>query len=252
MNVRNRLLISLIVACIIGIPCTFVLGGMQSSTYKINFDAVDTAGVRSSSGSYNAEDTLGETATGNSSSANYTMKAGYQQMYTSSIAISSPSDVSLPAISGLTGGISTSSLVWTVTTDNSAGYALYVQASTAPALKALTGGGFFTDYTPAGSDPDFTFSISPTVSAFGFSPEGTDIVSRFKDNGSTCNTGSSDTANACWDKFATSDTTISQSTGSNHPIGTATTLKIRAEIGSSKIQDNGTYSATITATAIAL
>jgi hypothetical protein len=224
---------------------------MQSSAYKIVIDDISIGGRYSTSTTFILEDTLGETGTGNSTSTNYSMNAGYQQMYTSYISITSPSPVTMPPLAGLGGGISTSSLGWTVITDNPAGYVLSVQSTSSPALKG-SGGASFADYTPSGGSPDFAFSIAAASSAFGFSPEGADIVSRYKDNGSLCNTGSGNTADACWDPFSTSSTNISQSTASNHPYGALTTIKIRAQIGSSKIQDSGTYNATITATAITL
>lgn len=233
------------------IPLWSAIAAMSSSNYKINIDAVDSGGLRSTSTSYFIEDTAGEDASGVSSSTNYTMKAGYQQMYTSAISINSPVDVAMPAVGGLGGGMSTSSIVWTVITDNTAGYLLYVEASTAPALRTASSSSF-NDYTPAGADPDFSFSILSTISAFGFTPEGTDIISRFKDNGSVCNLGSTHTADACWVGFATSTIPVAQSATSNHPSGTATTIKMRAQIGASKIQDSGAYSATITATAVVL
>ncbi len=236
---------------ILSLSFVSAFAAMQSTNYKINFDAIDVGGGRSTSTSFNLEDTVGEIATGLSSSTNYVMKAGYQQMYTSYISISSPPDVALADINGLIGGTSNGSIAWNVLTDNSAGYVLSVQASTDPALQT-SGGISFDDYTPASADPDYTFAIVSTTSAFGFSPEGADILPRFKDNSSVCNTGSSDTADACWDGFTLTTKNISQSTGSNHPSGATTTVKVRAEIGPSKMQESGAYSAVITATAVAL
>ncbi len=224
---------------------------MQSSNYKINIDAVDVGGVYSSSPNYLNEDTVGEVGTGVSSSTSYILEAGYQHMSETSISISSPGNVTMPSLGGISGGTSTSSLAWTVVTDDSAGYGLYIQASSSPALRT-TAGASFADYLPAGANPDFAWSISSSTSAFGFSPQGADIISRFKDNGSVCNSGSSDSTYACWDGLATSTKLISQSTASNQPAGTATTVVLEAQIGSNKIQDSGSYTATITATAVAL
>ena len=106
------------------------------------------------------------------------------------------------------------------------------------------------DYTPAGGNPDFTFSVAAIDAEFGFTPEGADIATRFKDNAASCNTGSGDTTDACWDGLSTTPITVSQSTGSNHPSGTDTVMKFRTEIGSSKVQSEGTYTATITVTAL--
>lgn len=222
---------------------------MQSSTYRIQSDSLNVGGVNSVSSSYNMQDTVGEVATGLSTSTNYNMNAGYQQMQQSYISITSAGNTTLPIINTLFGGVSTSSLSWTVTTDDPAGYSLAVAAATSPALKSPLAS--FADYVPAGA-PDYSFSVGANASSFGFSPEGNDIVARFKDNGSACNTGSSDTADHCWDGFSTSGQTVAQSTAANHPSGTATSLKFRAEVGSSYIQVSGTYSAAITLTAVAL
>ena len=227
------------------------VSGMFSSNYQINFDAVDSGGVRSSSGNYIAEDTVGESATGVSNSANYTVSAGYQMMNQSYISISSQPNVVMPSISGLGAHTSTSSLAWTVVTDDAAGYALYTQATSSPAL-ASTSGAYFADYAPSGGNPDYTFAIGAASSSFGFSPFGTDTASRFKNNGAACNTGFSITLYKCWDGFSTSQKLIAQGASSNQPLGTQTSLTIEAQVGSNKNQDSGTYQATIVTTAISL
>jgi hypothetical protein len=225
---------------------------MQSTNYEINLDALDVGGIYSSSLNYTNEDTAGEVGTGVSSSTNYILGAGYQQMFQTYISISSPSNVTMPGIGGIGGDTSTSSVPWTVITDDGAGYGLYIQTSSSPALKSGSGAAF-ADYAPASPPtPDFAWSIASTSSAFGFSPQGSDITSQYKDNGSLCNSGSSDTSYACWDGFSTTTKLISQSASSNQPSGATTNVVLEAQVGSNKIQDSGTYTATITVTAIAL
>ena len=232
---------------------SFVHAAMQSSNYQISYDAVDNSGLLSSSTNFSMQDAVGEQSTGSSSSAHYTVGAGYEQMLpASSISISMPTSITIPEINGAAGGgVSTSSMSWNVLTDNSAGYSLYINSPTAPAL-ASTSGASFQDYTPAGSDPDFAFSISASQSAFGFSPKGSDVISRFKDNGSICNAGSSETTNACWDGLSTTGKLIAQSGVANTPSGTATTVNLEVKIGSAKNQQGGTYTANIVATALTL
>lgn len=223
----------------------------SSTNYQIQSDSINIAGATSTSANYSLEDTVGEVGTGTSTSSNYAVSAGYRAMLGSFISLSAPSDVTLsPALDVTTRGASTGSASWTVTTDNSAGYTLKVSASTDPALKSSSDS--FLDYNPAGANPDYTWSISNTTSAFGYSPEGSDIVSRFKDNGSVCATGSSNGSNTCWDGFTTSDVTVAQGSSANTPSGVSTTLKFQAEIGSTKTQTAGSYSAVITVTATAL
>ena len=238
-------------ACIIGAAQTVQGQAMSSSHYKIQSDSMNFGGARSTSALYTIEDSLGEVATGISSSTNYRLKAGYQQMQEVALAVIPAGNVALsPAISGVTGGTSNGSASFTVTTDDQAGYTATITASSSPALKSATDS--FADYVPAGAAPDLTFMNAAGASSFAFSPEGADIDQRFKDNGLACNAGSSDTANACWDGLSTSPKTIATRTSSNQPAGTVTTVKFRAASGSSHIQTDGTYAATTTITVTAL
>ena len=231
-------------------PVVIFADTMQSASYKIQSDSINIGGAGAGSASYKMQDTLGEVGTGDSGSASYNLHAGYQQMNSTYIAITSASDMSLPNVNGFTGGVSTGSLAWTVTTDDSAGYSMSVVSATAPALKSSNGS--FGDYTPSTSDPDFSFSIPSTQSAFGFSPEGVDIAPKYNDNGVSCNVGSGDTTDKCWDGFSTTPKIISERASANHPSGTLTTLKLRAETGSSHFQESGQYSVTLSVTALAL
>lgn len=230
---------------------THALAQMSSGSYKIPVDTINVGGQQGASGLYSLVDTIGELGTGDSASSSYRINAGFLGAQVVYIAITSNGAVSMsPSIAGVSGGTGTGSMSWTVTTDNAAGYTMNVHSTTTPSLRSA--GSSFADYTPAGSDPDYTWSVASTDSEFGFSPEGSDIVQRFKDNGSACNTGSSDTANKCWDALTTSDKEIAKRTTANHPSGTLTTVKIQAESGASHIQPNGTYTATVLVTAVPL
>ncbi len=225
---------------------------MTGTLYKIQSDSVNFGGGLSTSTSYTQESTAGEVATGESSGTLYKIKAGYQQMQEVYIAITSVSDVVMsPNIGGVTGGTSNGSAVVTVITDSPSGYELSIKASSSPAL--VSGANSFADYTPAGANPDFTFSIAASASEFAFTPEGSHIVQKFKDNGSnTCNVDTTDTADACWYNLSTANEVISRSTSPNHPSGTATTLKFRAQSGTAHLQPEGVYLATTTVTALPL
>ncbi len=239
-----------ILATLILFPLPVLAVGMSSPSYGIQSDSINFGGGLSSSTNYTQESTFGEVATGDSESTNYKIRAGYQQMNVSYIALTTSGNVTLPQLS-FTGGISTSSASLHVVTDNIAGYSLSVKATSTPAL-ATTNSAFFSDYVPSGANPDYQFSITSMQSAFGFSPEGTDITSAFKDNGSACATGSGNTAYRCWKGFSMTDQMIAQATSNNQPSGATTTLQFQAEIGSTKIQDAGSYEATITITAVTL
>lgn len=224
---------------------------MQSTGYRMQLDSINIGGGESSSASYSLSDTAGEIGTGYSSGSAYGMHAGFQQVNEGTfIALSSPSDLTLSSVSGLVGGSSEGTIAWQVTTDNGAGYTMSIQSSTSPAL--ASGGDSFADYTPAGNDPDYNFSIGSTESEFGFSPEGTDIVSVYKDNGSVCNTGTSDTQSKCWTSFSTTPKTVMQKLTANHPGGSTNTIRVRAEAGVDRMQPSGIYTAELTVTATML
>ena len=224
---------------------------MSSSNFKIQSDSVNFGGDRSVSASYTIEDTVGEVATGPSASENFSVKAGYQQMHETAIAVTAASDVVMsPAIGGISGGVANGSTAFTVATDDPAGYTVSIVASSSPALKTSTDS--FADYVPAGAAPDFAFSNAATASSFAFSPEGADIDQRFKDDGASCNAGSGDTAGACWDGLSTSAKTIVSRASGNSPAGTLTTIRFRAASGSSHVQTDGTYTATTTITVVPL
>ena len=222
---------------------------MTSSHYKIQSDSINFGGGHSTSTGYVMEDTAGEIATGISSSTHYVMSAGYQQSDAVTLTLVPPTNVTMsPAIGGVVGGTADGSTNFTVTTNDNAGYHVTIQASSSPALQGPYG--TFADYTPAGANPDFTFSIAASDSEFGFSPEGSDIQTRYKNDGNTCNTGSN-TSNGCWDGLSTSPITFVSRASANMPSGTLTTLKFRAASGSSHIQPDGTYTATTTITVTA-
>ena len=223
---------------------------MQSSNYQIQSDSINFGGGLSTSSNYVLESTAGELASGVSMSTNYSLKAGYQQMQEVYIAISASSDIGLsPSIPGISGGTSNGSATVNVTTDSPSGYPLSIAASDSPAMQK--GADSIADYTPAG-DPDFTFTSGSADAHFGYTPEGIDITSRFRDNGGACNTGSQDTELACWDGLSTSPVIIASNTGANHPTGATTTVRFRVEVGGSVIQAPGLYVATTTLTALSL
>jgi len=224
----------------------------SSSNYILHSDSINFGGGYSTSTNYKLQDTLGEIGSGIYSSTTMIFNGGYQAMTVDTyLALTSPSNpVMSPTINGVGGGASNGSSTWNVKTDNPAGYELSVKAGTAPAM--ISSGNSFADYTPGFSVPDYSWNTPTSESRFGFSPEGDDIVSSFLDNGVSCNTGVLDNTNACWTGFSTTNQLIAQSTVANSPIGASTTVKFRAEVGSTKAQEQGTYSANITVTAVSL
>lgn len=250
MTKRKGVFLVMVIFLTAAIPAHLLAYVMGSSSYRLDSDSVNFGGNESASPSYNIGDTIGEIGTGVSTSTNYSLNAGYRQMQGSYIGISLEQH-GFSSVNGLFGGSSNASTSVGVVTDSASGYALYVKANSSPAMTGSLGASF-ADYTPSGGSPDFSFTVPTTESRFGFSPEGADIVQRFKDNGSICNTGGADAADSCWDGLTTTNAMVSQGATANHPTGATTTVKFRAEIGSSKIQDSGSYSSTVIYTAVTL
>lgn len=223
----------------------------SSSNYRIQEDSVNNSGSLSTSTSYRVEDTVGESGVGTSSSASYTVKAGYQQMQQTYLAIIPPGNITLaPNIPQTGGGAADGVGSWTVLTDNSTGYSMSLASQNAPAMRS--GANNFPDYVPGGANPDFTFTTPAAASRFGYSPEGADIVGRFKDNGAACNAGALDSVSACWDALSTTPVTIASKNSANNPVGTATNIRFHAASGALNVQPAGAYTATATVTVIAL
>ena len=250
MSKKTKILLIVFLLLLVGLSSASAYVA-SSTNYRIQSDSINVGGVRQTSTNYISEDTIGEIATGLSESALYKLKAGYQQMNEIYIAVSAPADVTMtPAIGGISGGTGNGQAIWTATTDNPAGYTMSIKASTTPALQS--GPNSFADYTPAGATPDFAWSVLNTASEFGFTPEGSHIVQKFKDEGGICNINTNDTADACWYNASTTAENIAQSATPNHPSGTDTTVKFRAQSGTSHIQEEGIYTAKISVTVTSL
>lgn len=222
---------------------------MSSTSYRMERDSINTGGGLSTSTSYVSQSTIGEIGTGYMSSTTYLLSAGYQQMDQTILSLTVPGATAMsPTINGAIGGTANATISLNVKTNNATGYALQIKASTTPALKSATDS--FADYVPAGADPDYAWLIVSSTSAFGFSPEGADIVTRYKDDGLACNQlAGGDTPNQCWDPLSLAYNTISQSSAANLPSGTDTAVVFQAEAGAAAGQPDGTYTATAIFTA---
>jgi hypothetical protein len=224
---------------------------MSSSNFKMQSDSINPGGDLSDSENYRMEDTLGELATGNGSSTNFNLRAGYQQMQSSYISLSAIPDVVLsPNLGGVTSGSSTGSTTFTVITDSAAGYTVTIEASTSPAMRS--GANTIADYVPGGGVPDFLFTTDANEAHLAFSPQGVDVAVRFQDNGSVCGVSGSDTVNRCFDGLSTSPVEIVRGSSGNHPTGATTSIQFRVGIGGLLTVPEGVYTATTTITALSL
>lgn len=222
-----------------------------SPSYQLQSDSINFGGGLATSSAYNLESTAGEIATGESTSTTYSLRAGYQQMQEVFLSMTTaPNVIMSPALGGLTGGTANGSTSVVVLTDSPSGYQLTIAAESAPALQK--GIDIIADYVPdASPNADYSFVTTGSDAHFGFSPEGPDVATQFRDNGALCGVGSLDTTLACWDGLSTTDTLIALGSG-NQPLGATTTVNFRVGIGSAAGVLAGTYVATTTLTAIPL
>lgn len=222
----------------------------SSASYQLQSDSVNMGGGLSTSTSYRQESTVGEVATGESASASYALRAGYQQMQEVFLSLSVTGDAIMDqAIPGVTGGVSNGSSTLTVITDSPSGYQVHIAFQDDPAMQNPP---YSIANYDEGAAPDFSFTTAGGEAHFGYTPEGVDIVQFFKDDGGACNTGGLDTAYACWVGASTTAQTIAVGAGSNHPSGATTTLHFRVGVGSGAGVIAGVYIATTTVTALPL
>jgi hypothetical protein len=252
---RYRFCINIVCAMVLA-PVIFQYVGivdaqvMQSSSYSMQSDSVNFGGGLSDSTMYSLESSAGEIATGESDSTSYTLRAGYQQMQEVFVSLTGLASVNLsPSIPGVSGGVANGSTTATVVTDSPSGYSLTIESEASPAM--VFESNTLADYH-TNAVPDYEFAIAVTDAHFGFSPFGDDIVDRFKNNGTSCNTGSTISNLNCWTGLSTSPTVIAEATNSNHPAGTPTRINFRVGVGGSVNQPPGVYVATTTVTALPL
>ena len=101
-NIISKSIISTLLAfSFISMPISVLADSMTSGNYKIERDSMNFGGARGTSASYAIEDTGGETATGDSQSANENVHAGYQQ---SDVSSEAGGGVSESSGSGTAGG----------------------------------------------------------------------------------------------------------------------------------------------------
>jgi hypothetical protein len=223
---------------------------MGSANYSMQSDSVNVGGVYGTSTSYHMEDTVGEIATGNATSTSYNLHAGYQQMHESSISISTGSDINLTALS-ISQDTAVGNSSWTVTTDDPAGYSLSVEASTDPALQDSGTGEVFIDYSESTPGTPETWSVSGAYE-FGFSVRGSDVPEGIWGTDTDCIAATNvPSAGLKWRGFdGTTDIEIASRTSRTTPSGVISNICVASE-QEGVFAPSGTYTATITATALA-
>ncbi|MBI5421398.1 MAG: hypothetical protein HZA35_03790 [Parcubacteria group bacterium] len=218
---------------------------MSSQNFKILQDSLNDASGLSSSTNYRATDTSGELAPGLMQSASYRAFGGFLQLNESFISISLASSTTLtPALQSGVSGVASGTTSVTVITDNPAGYKLEINASGTPALASSSSS--INDYSEAVSTIPELWQLA-TGAAFGFSATGMDVMTNFKNTGSTCGGGTANGLCFLGLKGATKEL-VSRIYTRTSAVGNTTTIRYKAENKGATISD-GSYGATVTLTA---
>lgn len=235
---------------------------MQSDNYKIQFDSINVGGTRQTSESYRMEDTIGEIATGQSSSEIYNLFAGYQQMNLTYISISDGANVSMSSMSS-TNSTSTGSTFWTVITDNTAGYKLEIAASATTTYSCTyylcnhSTGESFSDYAESSGTTPEVWNTANGQYEFGFSAYGTDVPTATWGTAQDCGSGTTINQSQNYRGFNNSadsgpETVQIATRSSRTGASGVSTYFCLAAVQSNVYAPSGTYTATTTATATAL
>ena len=189
MHTRSSTFLISVVSALVLTPLVFWYIGiagaqvMESANYGIQSDSINFGGGLSDSAGFSLESSAGEIATGESASASYVLRAGYQQMQQVFMSLTGLAAVTLsPTIPGVSGGVANGSTTATVVTDSPSGYSLTIESESAPAM--VSGVNSLADYN-TNTNPDYEFAIGINDAHFGFSPFGDDIIDRFKNNGTS-------------------------------------------------------------------
>ncbi len=174
------------------------------------------------------------------------------QTVTSGITISAPADITMTA---LTTGQNTAvgSAAWTVITNNAAGYTLTLFAGAAPAMVRSGGGGNIADYTPGTPETPETWSVS-AAAEFGYSAFGTDVPTGTWGTDADCIAGADvPSAGLKWRDFDLTGSAdqIATAAAQTSTSGTASTMCVATE-QAGIFAASGSYTATITATALVI
>ena len=171
--------------------------------------------------------------------------------------VAAPTNVVLaPTLGGLTGGVSNGSTQFVVKTNDHAGYQVSLMASSS---LGMIGNASSSNYIPAYSPsvagvPDYTYASTSGKANFGYTVEASttsDVSQAFRENGTTCNTGTIHTnPNVCWIGATSTQFMIVNRNIPTPPNGATTTIKFRVAIVGTPnpVLPDDIYTATMTLT----
>jgi len=166
------------------------------------------------------------------------------QGVTAGITISSPTDITMTMLS-LVQDSAVGDATWNVITNNQAGYSLVVNTSASPALVDSGTSEAFSDYSSVSKE---TWLVSDAYE-FGWSAYGNDVTGHGTDT-DCINTADVPSSTLLWEGFnGVTPIQMASSTSETNMAGTTSTICIATE-QDTVFAPSGSYSATITATAI--
>ncbi|HEU0085348.1 MAG TPA: hypothetical protein VFQ59_00080 [Candidatus Paceibacterota bacterium] len=163
------------------------------------------------------------------------------------ITISDGGNVTMAPNLGLISNSSIGSSLWTVVTNDTDGYTLAVKASASPALVSATSS--IADYTETVNGTPEAWSIASGAKEFGFSAHGTDTDTVAWGTAASCGAAGVPDASQKYVGFKTTDKQIATRNAIT-PIAGVNTSICFAAAQNGVFADSGTYTATITATAL--
>lgn len=164
----------------------------------------------------------------------------------SGITITSPSDVTMSPHMGISADSSIGTAVWNVKTNHAIGYSLGVKASSDPAL--VSGTNSFADYQTGAPT---VWAPSASTYQFGFSAFGDTVPTATWGTGASCGATGVPTSTLKYKGFTTTNAVIATQATPTTPSGVDSTVCFAAA-QNGVYAPSGTYTATITATAIEL
>lgn len=244
MNKRN-LVSKIMFVCALLVTGVTAYAEMIGNLYRIDQDSISFGGGASSSTNYGLDGAVGPLVVGDASSTNYSSKSGYPLYADPYISVTDAADVNLGSMTGMPNDELSGTAEWQVSTNNPIGYVATLRSDTSPSLQRTDGAASFPDYTPTTSDPDLDFVDPLNTNAFGFTVDGSDVVQRYRDDGTFCNNPGADVSiERCWDGLSITPVVVAQSSVPNMS-GVKTKATFRMRVGSNSTAQPGTYQATV-------